>query len=167
MPEPAEKPSLEYLSTAALPIYFGSTYGACKLYNCLAGTSKAVIHTDTDVLTEDIEQQPWALLEEDYLIPIQVMAVDFDRRCTEWRKRQEHWQVLFVAGCRLLLFLLLFWQTVYVRTLQSSRCSCFVIFSVSTRLIALDFTSFIVVGCQAGLSTCCPSAAERPTRAAS
>ena len=38
--------------------YAGSTYGACKLYNCLAGTSKAVIHTDTDILTEETEQQP-------------------------------------------------------------------------------------------------------------
>ena len=38
--------------------YFGSTYGACKLFDCLAGTSKAVIHTNTDVLTEEIEQQP-------------------------------------------------------------------------------------------------------------
>ena len=67
--------------------YLGSTYGACKLYNCLAGTSKAVIDTDTDVLTEDIEQQLWALLEEDYLSPIEEMAVDCDRRCAKWRKR--------------------------------------------------------------------------------
>ena len=88
----------------------GSTYRACKLYNCLAGTSKAVIHTDTDVFTEDIEQQPRALSEEYYLSPIQEIAVVVtgDVQNGE-RDLQEHWQVLFDADCRLLSFLLLLW----------------------------------------------------------
>ena len=87
--------------------YFGSTYGACKLYNCLTGTSKAAIHTDTDVLTEEIEQQPRQKAGTvgrrlPVLIPIQETAVDCDRRGAEWRKRQEHWQVPFVTDCWLL-----------------------------------------------------------------
>ena len=36
-----------WISFNSSTAYFGNTYGACKLYNCLAGTSKAVIHTDT------------------------------------------------------------------------------------------------------------------------
>ena len=146
----------EYLSTAALPTLEALT-GHVSCTNCLAGTSKA----------EDIEQQPQALLEEDYLSLVQEMAVNCDRRCAKWKETYKsigRYRLTLIAGCS--HSCCYSGLIVYIWTLRSSRCSCFVI-SVFTWPMSLHFTSFFVIGRQAGLSTCYPSAAERATRTAS
>ena len=94
----------EYLSTAALPTsealaghvscITASLAQARLLYTLILMYLQRRLHSS--------RAKKWALLEEDYLIPIQVMAVDCDRWGAEWRKRQEHWQVSFVTDCWLL-----------------------------------------------------------------
>ena len=97
----------EYLPTAALPTLEALTGHVSCTTASLAQARLILMYFQRRLNSSRAKKR--ALLEEDYLIPIQEMAVDCNQRCAEWRNRQEHWQVPFVADCWLLSFLLLFW----------------------------------------------------------
>ena len=101
----------EYLPTAALPTLEALTgHVSCttaSLAQARLLSTLILMYLQRRLNRSRAKKQ--ALLEEDYLISMQETAVDCDRRGAEWRKRQEHWQVPFVADCWLLSFLLLFW----------------------------------------------------------
>ena len=93
--------------------------------------------------------------------------MDCDRWGAEWRKRQEHWQVPFVADCWLLIVL----AAILGRLCTYGPCKVLIVVALSSsQWHPTDITRFHELlrrWRQVGISTCYPSAAERPSRAAS